>query len=105
NESLPSGPEQLWRFSYPDGRLSRLTNDLNDYTGVSLTAARDALVTTRSDPRVAIWVGDAAAAQGSDVVQNEAAKGGNLAWARDQLLYDTTADGQGAIRGLKAGAS
>ena len=51
-------PSQLWRLSYPGGQLSRLTNDLNSYSGVSLTADRRSLVTGRSDVRAGVWVGD-----------------------------------------------
>src|SRR5262249_38282677 len=29
---------QLWRLSYPGGETSRVTNDLSDYLGVSMTA-------------------------------------------------------------------
>ncbi|MDQ9476215.1 hypothetical protein RF074_11500, partial [Serratia marcescens] len=49
---------QLFRMSYPGGRLSRLTNDLSEYTGISVTADRDGLVTSRRETRVGIWVGD-----------------------------------------------
>ena len=44
-------PIQLWRLSFPGGQLSRLTNDLSDYVGVSMTADRNSLVTMRSDTR------------------------------------------------------
>jgi serine/threonine protein kinase len=61
-------PTQLWRLSYPEGQLSRLTNDLSDYVGVSLTADRDSFVTKRSDTRVSVWVGDGSGTIGADVV-------------------------------------
>ena len=53
-------PVQLWRMSYPDGAVSRLTNDVNSYHGVGLDGDRQSLVTSRSEMRVAIWVGDGA---------------------------------------------
>jgi dipeptidyl aminopeptidase/acylaminoacyl peptidase len=69
NHSAQGGaPEQLWRLSSRDGRLSRLTNDLNSYFGVSVTPDRTNLVTMRSETRASIWVGDGAAADGTDVV-------------------------------------
>jgi len=43
------GPSQLWHLSYPGGEVQRVTNDLNDYRGMSLTADSTALVTVQSD--------------------------------------------------------
>ena len=45
-------PVQLWRMSYPDGAVSRLTNDVNSYLGAGLDADRSSLVTSRSEMRV-----------------------------------------------------
>jgi hypothetical protein len=55
----PRAPKQLWRMSVPDGQLTRLTNDLSDYSGLSLAADRASLVTARVDRRVGVWVADA----------------------------------------------
>jgi len=49
---------QLWRMSYPDGAVTRVTNDLSSYIGVDVDANRTSVVTTRSETRVGIWVGD-----------------------------------------------
>lgn len=62
--TAPLAAKQLWRMAVPDGQLTRLTNDLSDYSQVSLTADRTSLVTARVDRRVGVWVADA--------------KGGNL---------------------------
>ena len=35
-----SMPRQLWQASYPGNAVSRITNDLSSYAGVSLTADR-----------------------------------------------------------------
>jgi len=51
-----SGPSQLWHISYPSGEAHRITNDLNDYLGVSLTADSTALVTVQSGRPSNIWV-------------------------------------------------
>jgi eukaryotic-like serine/threonine-protein kinase len=50
---------QVWRISYPDGHLTRLTNDLTDYVGVSLSRDRTKLVTMRAIMRGDLWIGDA----------------------------------------------
>ena len=62
------GPSQLWRLAYPSGAVTRLTNDLGSYVDVSITAARDSLVTTKTDRRVAIWVSDGSGANAKEVV-------------------------------------
>ena len=62
-------PNQLIRQPYPAGPLSRLTNDPNDYVGISLSGDRRRLVTGRRDARMDLWVGDGGAATGTDVVQ------------------------------------
>ena len=61
--------DQLFRQPYPAGPPSRLTNDPNDYVGVSLSGDRRRLVTARRDARMDLWVGDGGAATGTDVVQ------------------------------------
>ena len=53
---------------YPDGAVSRLTNDVNSYLGAGLDADRSSLVTSRSEMRAAIWLGDGAARSGAEVV-------------------------------------
>ena len=40
---------QLWFVAYPSGEARRITNDLNRYFGVSLTADSSALVTVQTE--------------------------------------------------------
>ena len=49
--------EQLWFVSYPQGEVSRITNDLNSYGNASLgvTADDSTLVTTQNTLRSEIW--------------------------------------------------
>ena len=47
---------QLWHLSYPDGAARRLTNDLNNYGGVSIAAQSENLVTVRYDQSTNIWI-------------------------------------------------
>jgi serine/threonine protein kinase/Tol biopolymer transport system component len=66
---------QLWRVSYPEGRFSRVTNDPNDYNGVSVT---------------------------NEVVPSEAHIE-SVAWAGERLLYDVRAGGRVAIMSVAPG--
>ena len=47
---------QLWHVAYPGGEARRLTNDLNNYGGVSFAAQADDLVTVRYDQSSNIWI-------------------------------------------------
>ncbi len=62
-------PNQLFLQPYPAGPPSRLTNDPNDYVGVSLSGYHRSLVTGRRDARMYVWVSDGGAATESNVVQ------------------------------------
>jgi len=98
-------PVQLWRMSYPDGAVSRLTNDVNSYLGAGLDADRSSLVTSRSEMRAAIWLGDGAARSGAEVVPPTlvAVRFVTVAWAGERLLYDTVTNGQPSIVSIVPG--
>jgi Tol biopolymer transport system component len=49
-------PSQFDYVSYPDGEVRRITNDLNYYVGVSLTADDSTLATVQSNLVANIWV-------------------------------------------------
>jgi serine/threonine protein kinase/Tol biopolymer transport system component len=102
-------PRQLWQMSYPSGNLSRLTNDISSYEGVSVTADRSSVVTERTESRVNIWVGDTAGVEGSDVVSTAArpmvANGSSIAWAGDRLVYTGTSNNVYALLSLEPGAA
>ncbi len=51
-----AGPSQIWYLSYRGGQAHRITNDLNDYLGVSLTADSAALSTVQSEQVSNIWI-------------------------------------------------
>jgi dipeptidyl aminopeptidase/acylaminoacyl peptidase len=97
-----SAPLQLWLLSYPDGKLQRLSNDLNQYVGISLTGRRDALVTVRGEFTFGIWTSDASATTWSQVVADTPMKGPigfGVEWIGEDLLYvASTASGFGLMR-------
>ena len=62
------GPRQLqiYQLDYPTGTAKRITNDLNNYNGVSLSADSGSLVTVQQDAVANVWVapdGDASRAR------------------------------------------
>lgn len=48
--------DQLWEVSYPDGRTRRITNDLDSYDGVGVTADGSTLVTVVNERRANLWI-------------------------------------------------
>jgi serine/threonine protein kinase len=88
-------PSQLWLLSYPDGRLRRLTNDVSNYQGVSLTANRDSFVTARAESSAAVWIADRMGTNPREVLPNvnpPAMSGLDVGWAKDRLLYPARTD-------------
>jgi eukaryotic-like serine/threonine-protein kinase len=53
-----ASPTQLWRLSYPDGAVTRITNDLTYYgtSSFGLTADSSTIVTIASEQSTKIWV-------------------------------------------------
>jgi eukaryotic-like serine/threonine-protein kinase len=51
-------PYQIWAVSYPGGKRTRVSNDLNDYSAVSVSADGRNIVATQTNQEVAssIWV-------------------------------------------------
>lgn len=56
SDQSSGSPVQIWYISYPAGRARNVTNDLNDYRGVNLTADGSALVTVPLDRLSTVWV-------------------------------------------------
>jgi Tol biopolymer transport system component len=50
-----SSPGQIWRISYPGGQTRRITNDLNNYVDLSLTADSQTLVAVQGEVVSDIW--------------------------------------------------
>ncbi|MGB6483407.1 MAG: hypothetical protein WBE86_07970 [Candidatus Acidiferrales bacterium] len=85
---------QLWLLPYPSGEPRRITNDLNQYDGVSITADGTSLVTIQFSVLSDIWIGPSHSANlRSDARQ--AISGGSradgylgLTWVSDKkILY------------------
>jgi Tol biopolymer transport system component/DNA-binding winged helix-turn-helix (wHTH) protein len=86
---------QLYYLPYPDGEMSRITNDLFEYFGVSVGA--NSIITARTDRESKMWL-----APWPDPVQPDQPKqvtgdnvGDNLSWTSDgRIVYDTSDDGR-----------
>jgi Tol biopolymer transport system component/DNA-binding winged helix-turn-helix (wHTH) protein len=95
SDEAPGSPQQIWYLSYPAGETRKLTNDLNDYRGISLTTDSRALVTLQTDRTANIWVapiGDAQ--QATQITSNEYDGLDGLAFAPDgRVLFTSRANG------------
>jgi eukaryotic-like serine/threonine-protein kinase len=107
--SAQGSPSQLWQMSYPAGQLTRLTSDLNSYSGVALTSDRDTIATARREERVDIWIGTGDAKAGANIAAAAArpmvANGSSLAWAQDNVVYTARTGGRFALAMFEPGSS
>ncbi|PYX31635.1 MAG: hypothetical protein DMG80_09895, partial [Acidobacteria bacterium] len=91
---------QLWHLSYPAGRRSKLSNDVNHYRGISLSADHTALVTERVEMRQNYWVGNNDGTNMSEVVRPAILTEGDnytVAWVGDRLFCTITSGGYPSI--------
>jgi serine/threonine protein kinase/Tol biopolymer transport system component len=51
-----SAGAQIWQLSYPDGKAWKVTNDLNVYRGISLTADAGKLMTVQISGLINMWL-------------------------------------------------
>ncbi|MBD0371577.1 MAG: protein kinase [Pyrinomonadaceae bacterium] len=100
---------QIWHLSYPEGAARKITNDLNSYGSVSLTADSGTLVATQSETISNIWVGP----QG-DLSRVKQVTTGNkgwygyagIAWTADgHVIYTSAASGNLDIWSMNADGS
>jgi len=90
---------QVWLLSYPQGEARQITNDLNNYQSLSLTADSSTLAVVQSETQASIWVapvGDASRAQ--PITSGSGKADLYLSWAPDgRILYTSNASGNDDI--------
>ncbi len=93
--SMPGTPMQLWHVSYPGGEAQKITNDVNNYVGVSLTADSRTFLAKQGWDTANIWV----APEGDDARARQITSTGtngsrNISWLPDgRIVYDSDASG------------
>ena len=89
----PGDPHQLWYVSYPDGDTRRITNDLSDYSGLSLTGDSGVLVTVQGESTTHIWVGSVSdAASAREITGRVTTFDAHLDWAGDNNIVFNAPD-------------
>jgi serine/threonine protein kinase len=87
---------QLFEMAYPSAEVRRITNDLNDYQGVSLTADGNRLATVLGDQHASLWV---QAVDGStrrrqiETTTGTANGAGGVTWTVDGKIVYTADEG------------
>jgi eukaryotic-like serine/threonine-protein kinase len=92
-----TAPWQIWRLSYPTGVASRVTNDLSNYFGVSLSRDASSLVTVQTQGSSSIWVapkGEAGKARRISGSSGNLDGREGLDWMPDgRIVYESSAGG------------
>ncbi|MCX6138534.1 MAG: protein kinase [Ignavibacteriales bacterium] len=81
---VSSSGAQIWRIAYPSGETRRITNDINNYTSLSLTADSKSLVTTETE-------------YNSSVCLLPAFGAGKMGWNTDQAKVMTSGKDDGSL--------
>ena len=93
----PGSPMAVWFVSLPSGKATRLTQDVNDYGDLSLTADMSRLTAVQIQGVSTVWVGTEADGRDARQIKSEIGSLGILAWTRDRrIVYRSSAGGNGA---------
>ena len=96
-----TGLSQLWHVSHPDGKVRRITNDLSDYSAlsVSLSVSSDSLVSVQCNYVSGIWVCPTEDLnRGRQITSGRSDGFYGLAWTPDnRIVYVSTASGHPSI--------
>jgi Tol biopolymer transport system component len=86
---------RIWMVPYPAGEAHRVTHDLNDYVGTSLTADSRSLVTVQFDTKSNVWVAPANdLTRGKQITTGRFEGGVGLTWTPDgRIVYTSIAGG------------
>jgi Tol biopolymer transport system component len=88
---------QIWQLSYPDGQARRLTNDLNNYFEVSITADSRALIAVQGELSSHLFVGPTGDAGRTRPITSGTGRSdgaAGLAWTPDgKVVYASNAGG------------
>jgi Tol biopolymer transport system component len=98
-QERPNGPVQLRYASYPDGLIRQITNDLNNYNGVSLSADGNTLATVEGQTTSNVWLAPGGAANKALRITSGNNDGaGRITWTSDnRLVYSVFHGGTGDL--------
>ncbi len=84
----------VWRISYPQGELQRITSDLNDYRSLSLPSSSDVLLTVQRQTLTSVFVAPKGEIGNPRQVSSAAGRFFDLSWTPDnKIVYASDASG------------
>lgn len=93
----PGLPSQVWFISPADGQARQITNDLNNYRGVSVGVSGSSLMTVKTENTSSIWTGTLSSQERPDDFRQAFSEVGHipaLAWdGNDKLAYLSSSSG------------
>ena len=94
----PRSPLQIWHLSYPEGRAQKITNDVNGFDSLSLTADSTALVSVQSNIISNIWVAPSGNTGQAKKISSGRYEGLGLSWTPDgRIVYGSAMSGNPEI--------
>jgi Tol biopolymer transport system component len=104
-EPISTGP-QIWQIDYPSGEPHRVTNDLNNYIGVGISADARAMVTVQAENTSNLWVMPAGHAALETQITSGRGRGDGatgVSWTSDnRLVYGSLTSGSPEIWSIDA---
>ena len=89
---------RVWLLPYPAGLARRITSDLSDYTGVSVTADSSAFVTVQRQTLSNIWIAPGKELDRAAQVTSGSGRYWDLSWSSDGMIaYASDASGSADI--------
>jgi Tol biopolymer transport system component len=102
----PTSPLQIWKVSRPEGRIEKITNDTDDYYGISLSADGSKIVSVQNIQNSQVWVAPASDPSRARAVASLVGLSYGLAWTRDgKLVFSSMAGGYLNIFSMNADGS
>ena len=85
---------QIWEISFPSGEARRLTHDLNNYRGISLTTDGQTLATTERNHSTNIWISPDEDWRRARQITTGKSKHSGIAWTPDKrIVFISTESG------------
>ena len=86
---------KIWYLPFPQGEAYQLTNDLNNYPGMSLATDSNTLAVVQSQQQASIWVAPVSDSGRIRPVTSDSGKSDTfLSWTPDnRIVYQSNADG------------
>ena len=81
-----TSPYQLWRVSFPQGEMARITNDTFEHESVSVARDGNTIVSVQSQQVGRLWIGPGDDDQRARVVASKVGRIYGLKWTRDDKL-------------------